>query len=137
MINNKKTRILFVCIGNSCRSQIAEGWGIFYNKQFFKNNFEIFSAGISPAMWIAENTKIVMKEKNIDISGQFSKGLDELKINSTDFLIALDPRVKEKQFNNKNFICWHLEDPIGKDLHVYREIRDILGNKILNFMKNF
>src|ERR1700676_3620098 len=67
-----KKRVLFVCIGNSCRSQMAEGFARAYGSDVMLAR----SAGLSPALMIAPLTKQVLTEKNINIEDQFPKGLD-------------------------------------------------------------
>jgi len=77
-------KILFVCSGNSCRSQMAEGWG----KELADNRFEVNSAGISP-IGVHPSAIASMHEVGIDISGQTSKMLDSALINWADYVITL------------------------------------------------
>ena len=72
MLDAHRPRVLFLCIGNSCRSQMAEGFARTYGSDVM----EPLSAGLYPARDIALLTKLVMIEKNIDISEQFPKGLE-------------------------------------------------------------
>src|SRR5688500_20072911 len=69
-----KTRILFLCTGNSCRSQMAEGWA----KQLKGDAIEAYSAGVEPHGMNARAVA-VMKEAGVDISSHRSKHVDELK----------------------------------------------------------
>ena len=66
-------RILFLCTGNSCRSQMAEGWGC----ELLGDRYEFYSAGIE-AHGLNPNAVEVMREKSIDITGQRSQTLEEI-----------------------------------------------------------
>ncbi len=131
----KKTTLLFVCIGNSCRSQISEGWAKFFNEKYFKNSFDVYSAGTAPAGWVAEGAIQAMAEVGIDISSQYSKHLSELPIKKTDFLITLGCGVSCPWFPHKKIIEWEIEDPVGQPIEKFREVRDILKEKIYKLMK--
>ncbi len=77
--------ILFVCIENSCRSQMAEGWARF----FAKGLVEIYSAGSKPSGKINPDAAHVMAEAGVDISSQKSKGFNELPIKKFDYVITM------------------------------------------------
>lgn len=79
-----------MCTGNSCRSQIAEGWA----KKLKGNCAEAFSAGIIPAGLSPRAVK-VMAEAGVDISGQFSKHVDQLCGIDFDYVITLCDNAKE------------------------------------------
>ena len=79
-----KLKILFLCTGNSCRSQMAEGWA----KHLKGNRIEAYSAGTKPH-GIDARAVAVMAEKGVDISGQRSKHIDELRDGNFDFVVTL------------------------------------------------
>ncbi len=133
----KFRKILFVCIGNSCRSQISEGWGKYFNNKYFNNEFEIYSAGTHPAGWVAEGAVASMKELGIDISNQFSKHLSEIDIKETDLLITLGCGVECPWYPHRELVEWEIDDPVGQPIEKFREVRDILKDKILNLMKKY
>ena len=84
MNSKKKLKILFLCTGNSCRSQMAEGW-----TQFLKRDIiEPFSAGTEPRSIDPLAVK-VMKEVGVDISHQRSKHIDEVIHNEFDYVITV------------------------------------------------
>jgi arsenate reductase len=89
-MKKEKLNILFLCIGNACRSQIAEGWA----KKLKGDCIEAFSAGVIPAGLSARAVK-VMTEAGVDISGQFSKHVDELVGIDFDYVITLCDNAKE------------------------------------------
>lgn len=79
-----KIKILFLCTGNSCRSQMAEGWGRFFHGEMF----DFYSAGIQKHGMNARAVS-VMKEVGIDISAQYSKTLEELGPIQFDFVFTV------------------------------------------------
>ena len=90
MSSNKKLKILFVCTGNSCRSQMAEGW-----TRFLKgDSIEPFSAGTEPQRVNPLAVK-VMKEAGVDISHQRSKHIDEVIGNEFDYVVTLCDYARE------------------------------------------
>jgi arsenate reductase len=110
-----RKRVLFVCIGNSCRSQMAEAFARAYGSDIL----EVRSAGLSPASIVAPLTKQVLAERNISAEDQFPKGLELLAGEKFDVVInlsgypipALAPRTD----------AWPVPDPIGQKESVYRD----------------
>jgi arsenate reductase len=126
-----KPKILFVCIENSCRSQMAEGFAKFYGK----DKIEPFSAGSNPSGKVNELAIESMKEKGIDISGQKPKGFKDLPYTNFDYVITMGcgdvcPFVPAKQR-----IEWEIEDPKEEPIEKFREVRDEIEKKIKEFMK--
>ena len=90
MSSNKKLKILFVCTGNSCRSQMAEGW-----TRFLKgDSIEPFSAG-TVVQGVNPLAVKVMKEAGVDISHQRSKHIDEVIDSEFDYVITLCDHARE------------------------------------------
>jgi len=83
-------KILFLCTGNSCRSQMAEGW----TNKLQKDNFKAYSAGIAPKGVDPRAVK-VMSEAGIDISGQTSKDIDSLGNMEFDYVVTLCDNANE------------------------------------------
>ena len=79
-----KLKILFLCTGNSCRSQMAEGWA----RVLAADRFEAFSAGIYPCFVHPIAVK-VMREAGVDISGQYSKHVEDLDGIPFDYVVTL------------------------------------------------
>jgi len=80
----QKQNLLFLCTGNSCRSQMAEGWG----KRLLSSQFNVHSAGIEKH-GLNPNAVKVMAEQGIDISGHYSKTLDDLNNVQFDVVITV------------------------------------------------
>ena len=85
-----KKKILFLCTGNSCRSQMAEGWA----KKLKSDSLEAYSAGVEPHGMNARAVK-VMAEAGVDISGHHSKHLDELKSVPFDYVVTVCDHANE------------------------------------------
>ena len=85
-----KKRILILCTGNSCRSQMAEGF-----LKSFDSELEVFSAGTIPADKVNPNSVIVMDEVDIDISSQYPQDVDEFIDQSFDYVITVCDNAKE------------------------------------------
>jgi len=126
-----KTTILFICIENSCRSQIAEGFA----KHIGINLLEPFSAGSKPSGKVNGIAIQVMKEKNIDISYQKPKGLHDLPTINFDYLITMGCGDSCPMIKAKNKIDWNIPDPKGKDIEFFRKIRDEIENKIFDLIR--
>ena len=128
--------ILFLCTGNSCRSQMAEGFA----KKMLPKNMGIFSAGLEPKGVHPIAIK-VMQEVGIDISKQKSKNISEVPIDKIDLVITLCGDVAERCpiFPGKvKRIHWEIDDPAkvqGSDKKiaiVFRKVRD----KIKSYMES-
>lgn len=124
------TSVLFVCIENSCRSQMAEGFARFYGK----GRFETFSAGSRPSGKVNETAIEVMKEAGIDISSQPSKGFDDLPHKEFDIVVTMGCGDQCQVINATKRIDWQIRDPKGKPIEFFREIRDEIKVKVLELI---
>ncbi len=127
----QKINVLFLCTGNSCRSQMAEGWA----KSLKLSDVEFFSAGIE-AHGLNPNAIAVMKEAGIDISHHQSQRLSELSNVAFDYVFAVCDNANKNcpSFGDKTTtICHEFDDPprlaLGLEdknsvLNCYREVRD-------------
>ena len=83
--DKEKLKIVFLCTGNSCRSQIAQGWA----RHLKSNVIEAYSAGVAPASAVNHRAIEVMKEVGVDISGQKPEHIDDLNDIDFDYAITL------------------------------------------------
>lgn len=125
-------RILFICVGNAGRSQMAEAFANYYGK----GKLMASSAGTEPADKVNLLVVEAMKEKGIDISENKPKLLDEKMIEEANTVIMMGCSVEElcpaPLF--KKSINWELEDPKDKQLEKIRQIRDEIEKKVLNLV---
>ena len=126
-------KILFLCTGNSCRSQIAEGFG-----KKYLSNYNVSSAG-TETHGMNPNTIKTMNEIGIDISNQTSKKINLNDLNNYDLIITLCGDAKDKCPTFKKeikHIHWDLSDPaniIGNDAEIlkgYAKVRDQILTEI-------
>ena len=126
-IKTKKT-ILFVCVENASRSQIAEG----FFRKYASEGYEPLSAGTRPVSQINPLAIQVMNEIGLDISKQKSKELTEDMIRYSDKIINMG--CMDKNFCPTLFISkvidWGIEDPKDKPIEQVRKIRDEIERRI-------
>jgi arsenate reductase len=125
-------KVLFVCIENSCRSQMAEGFA----KKWGQGKIEVFSAGSNPSGKVDKMAIKVMKEKGIDISGQKSKGFDDLKEKKFDYVITMGCGDVCPFVPAKERIEWDVSDPKGKSIETFRNTRNVIEREIRQFIEN-
>lgn len=131
-------KVLFLCTGNSCRSQMAEG----FLRHLARDKFEVYSAGVNPTQINPLAIK-VMDEIGIDISKQRSKSVKEFLGQQFDYVITVCDNARHTcpVFPGKyQKVHWSLEDPAqvqGTDnekLLIFRKIRNQIKEKILEFL---
>ena len=127
MIQPRKTRVLFVCIGNMCRSPMAEGFA----RKLGGDLLDVYSAGTNPSGVVSEDAIEIMREIKIDIAKVRSKGLDAVPIADMDIVVSMAPRAARllvpRGFKGRT-IDWKVEDPVGKSLTVFRRVRGELNH---------
>jgi arsenate reductase len=128
---NGKRKILFVCIENARRSQMAQGFA----KAFGQGKVEVYSAGSHPSSQIDPLVIEVMKEKGIDLSDRRPKGLNDLPSIEMDYLVTMGCEETCPAVLAKKIIEWEIPDPKGKPIEFYREIRDIIKDKVKTFLE--
>jgi len=125
----QKTKVLFVCIGNMCRSPMAEGFAEKYGGDIL----EVYSAGTNATGRISEDSIEIMRELKIDISKATSDGLDAVPLADMDIVVSMAPvrarALVPRDFTGKT-IDWKVEDPIGKSLTVFGRVRDQLSGLV-------
>ena len=132
-------KLIFVCVENSCRSQIAEGFAKYYGKEMFlrakSEAISVYSAGSRPSGIVNPMAVDVMKEKGIDISNQKSKGLDTLPRDNFDFVVTMGCGDNCPTVSAKKRIEWRIKDPKGASIEVFREVRDDIEKKVLELLR--
>ena len=136
MMKNKKPKVAFVCVHNSCRSQIAECLG----KLFASDVFESYSAGTEPKSKINSDAVRIMKEMyGLDMEKtQYSKTIGEIP--QPDVAIFMGCNVKCPILPSQYSENWGLDDPTGKSDEKFREVIAETEEKIKRLkdtLKNF
>jgi arsenate reductase len=136
-----KKKILILCTGNSCRSQMAEGF-----LKSFDKNLEVYSAGTKPAERVNPFAVKAMKEIGIDISKGIAENVDKYLSQSFDYVITVCDNAKETcpvfMGDVKHHLHIGFDDPadaVGTEQEVmpfYRRVRDEIRRDFFNFYKN-
>lgn len=119
-MNEKKPSVLFVCVHNAGRSQMAAA----YLSYLSKGAIEVRSAGTQPTDEVNPVVVEAMKEKGIDLFGQVPKVLTTEIVQSSDVVITMGCGDACPYFPGKRYLDWKLADPAGGDLEAVRPIRD-------------
>jgi arsenate reductase len=132
-------RILFLCTGNSCRSQMAEGWG----RRLAGEGTEVWSAGTAP-LGIDPRAAQVMAEVGVDLSEQRSKHLDEVPVSDLDLVVTLCGGARDScpvLPVDVRRVHWPLPDPAsatGSEAEVldfFRAVRDDIRARVEALMR--
>ena len=133
-MGNKK-RVLFVCTGNSARSQMAEA----LLKNMAGDRYEVQSAGTNPRDSVHPLTVEVMNELGIDVSKQSPKHVDRFVGEDFDYIIIVCDRAKEQcpALPNTETIYWSFDDPVDvapeKQAEMFRRVRDAISYRLRLF----
>jgi len=114
-------RLLFVCVGNSCRSQMAEGLAR-------SMGHSADSAGTHPANSIANNAVVVLKSRGISAEGMMPKNVDTFSADDYDMVISMGCGVHCPILHIDQ--DWELEDPVGQPLSVYQDTADEIERRL-------
>ena len=129
MTPKSKTRVLFVCIGNACRSQMAEGFAVAYGSDVLVPA----SAGLAPANSVHSVTRRAMMEKNIDLKDHFPKALRHLSRAQFDVVINMSgsflPGPPQGQI-----VDWDIDDPVYMDYEEHCQIRDEIERRVMGLI---
>lgn len=123
-------KVLFVCIENSCRSQMAEAFGKIHGKGIL----EVYSAGSRPSGTVNKKAIKTMKEVGYNLESHKSKSLNDIPKAEYDFVITMGcgdecPYVKANQRQD-----WAIPDPKNMNEIDFNEVRDIIEKKILSLI---
>jgi len=123
-------KVLFVCVENSSRSQMAEAFARMHGQ----GRVEAFSAGSRPSGKVNPKAIAAMKEREYDLSLHASKSLDQIPNHRFDFVITMGcgdacPHVPAVQRED-----WEIPDPRGMNLEEFRKVRDSIESKVLDLL---
>lgn len=121
-------KVLFLCIGNSCRSQMAEGFARTYGSDVM----EALSAGLAPAMSVSPMTIEAMKEKNIDMSAAIPRGVDGVDRAGLGLIVNISGQ--RLPVPGVPMLDWNVRDPIGRDEKTFREVRDEIELRVMELI---
>jgi arsenate reductase len=125
-----KPSVLFVCVHNAGRSQMAAGW----LRHFAGDTVEIRSAGSEPADRLNPVAVQAMHEVGIDITGQKPKLLDDTTAADSDVIVTMGCGDACPYFPGKRYEDWKLDDPAGQDIDTVRRIRDDIRDRVAKLL---
>lgn len=124
--NAQKTKVAFVCVHNSCRSQMAEAFA----HALASDTIECFSAGTERKPQINQDAVRLMKQVHgIDMSEQYSKLLEEIPV--ADVYVSMGCNVQCPRIPGKAFEDWGLDDPTGQPDEVFLQTMEQIRAKVL------
>ena len=121
-----KPTVLFVCVHNAGRSQMAAG----YLTEFARGSIEVRSAGSIPGDQVNPVAIQAMAEEGIDISTQTPKLLTAESVQASDVVITMGCGDACPIFPGKRYEDWELEDPAGKGIDTVRRVRDDIRGRV-------
>lgn len=125
-----KKKVAFVCVHNSCRSQMAEGWA----KRLGSDVLEVYSAGTEDYPEVKPGAVQVMEEAEVDMSEHKPKLLSDIP-EEIDILITMGCNVVCPYVPCSHSEDWGLEDPSGGPIEGFRNTRDLIKEKVEALIK--
>ncbi|HEV2287647.1 MAG TPA: hypothetical protein VGR81_01700 [Candidatus Acidoferrales bacterium] len=124
---SEQARVLFICIGNSCRSQMAEAIA----RHIAADVMEVESAGISPLGYVAPQTLATLQQNGIRAEGHYSKGIDDaMMIFAPQIIVNMSGRRLEGRFDGTEMLDWEIEDPFGDGSATYQTVYEKIEKKV-------
>ncbi len=121
-----KSSVLFVCIHNAGRSQMAAG----FLRHLAGDRVEVRSAGTAPGTQVNPSAVEAMAELGIDISNALPNKLTDEAVKGSDYVITMGCGDACPFFPGKTYLDWPLDDPAGKGVEAVRPIRDRIGELV-------
>jgi len=121
-----KPSVLFVCVHNAGRSQMAAGW----LAHLAGDTVEVRSAGTQPADRVNPVAVEAMREAGIDITAQMPKVLTDGAVQTSDVVVTMGCGDECPYYPGKRYLDWKLEDPAGQGIEAVRPIRDAIRSRV-------
>jgi len=125
----KRKRVLFVCVGNCCRSQMAEGFATYHGG----DTLTAESSGLAPAGVVVDQTVRSMSGKNIDISNHYSKAFRVDEANEFDLVVNMSGYDLPAGVRAP-VVKWDVPDPIGESDEFYAKVRDQIERLVIKLV---
>jgi arsenate reductase (thioredoxin) len=122
----QRVNVLFVCIGNCVRSQMAEAIA----RHCASDVIAAESAGVRPLGFIDPTARSVLAERGISMDGQYSKGLHSHKLGKPDLIINMSGMPGESLFRGHVFEDWRVRDPFGEGVETHGRICDDIESRV-------
>ena len=130
MTPDTKPAVLFLCVHNAGRSQMAAGW----LRHLSGGSVDVFSGGSNPGEHINEMAVAAMDEVGIDISGNQPSPWTDAEVRSADVIVSMGCGDTCPVYPGKRYLDWELTDPAGQPIEVVREVRDDIERRVRELM---
>ncbi len=130
-MTENRIRVLFVCVGNSCRSQMAEGFA----RALGGDVMIPASAGLAPGWCVAPDTVRAMQEKNIVMRDHFPKSLQNLARIHFDVVVNMCQRPLPLEHTPARLIEWEIPDPVAMTYPEHCQVRDGIARKVVELIE--
>ena len=128
----KKPSVLFVCVHNAGRSQMAAGWV----RNLAQDRVDVYSGGSNPGKQLNTAAVEVMREVGIDIANEFPKPFDTEIVQAADAVITMGCGDACPIFPGKRYEDWALDDPAGLGVEAVRPIRDEIRRRVVELVND-
>lgn len=118
--------ILFVCVENACRSQMAEAWA----RSLGGERVRAYSAGSRPGEDVHPLAREVMRERGLDLSGHAPKGLQDLPDVLWDVVVTMGCGDECPAVPARVRLSWDIPDPKGQSIEAFRRVRDEIERRV-------
>ncbi|MEX0659887.1 MAG: arsenate reductase ArsC [Egibacteraceae bacterium] len=122
--------VLFVCVHNAGRSQMAAGW----LRHLADGRVRVLSGGSTPAEQVNPAAVEAMREVGVDLTGQQPRPWTEETLAAADVVVTMGCGDACPVIPGKRYLDWELEDPAGKDLDAVRRVRDQIHQRVLGVL---
>ena len=130
MTDFRKPTVLFLCVHNAGRSQIAAGW----LRELSGGQVNVLSAGSTPADGLNPQAVAAMREVGIDIADQQPRGWSDEDLASTDVVVTMGCGDTCPVLPGKRYVDWALQDPAGQPIDFVRQVRDDIESRVRALM---
>lgn len=122
----EKPSVLFACVHNAGRSQMAAGW----MRELAGDRVDVFSGGSAPASEVNPAAVAVMREVGVDISTEIPRRWDDEEVGAADVVVTMGCGDECPYFPGVRYLDWELEDPAGKGVDDVRPVRDDIERRV-------
>jgi protein-tyrosine-phosphatase len=125
-VNDRVPRVLFVCVHNAGRSQMAAA----FLERLAGSRVEVRSAGTMPAAEVNPMVVAAMRERDIDLSEAVPRKLSDAEVGAVDVVVTMGCGDACPVFAGTRYLDWELDDPAGRSLEDVRPIRDEIERRV-------
>ena len=125
--------MLFLCVHNAGRSQMAAGW----LRHLSEGSIEVYSGGSDPAGVVNDVAATAMDEVGIDIAGEQPKPWTDADVRRADVIVSMGCGDTCPVYRGKRYLDWDLTDPAGQSIDVVRGVRDDIEQRVRELIVSF